>query len=301
METKILAVESGDHLSIVQYVCSNIDSFEYISIGTAIREKLIEINEKSDAGSVNNILVTNNSGKYVFMMDGDILTGAKQNRIINTSILIAPQSKTEIKVSCVEQGRWRKESESFDLPNYSAPTSLRMKKNKDVMENLKNGKEHYANQSKIWNEVDATLKRMYVKSETSSLFDVVRERGEEMDLTTKAYERNDNANGIAIYHESRLIGLDLFNSSSVYKEYFYKVIGGAAWEVLNKKQKVNEINESELKYKTLEAIDKIEVCEKMKFNGVGVGYEERFENDDFNGFQLMFENKVIHLTAMNKK
>lgn len=41
-----------------------------------------------------------------FLLDGEELVGAKQNRILNLSILVPGQTSLEIPVSCVEQSRW---------------------------------------------------------------------------------------------------------------------------------------------------------------------------------------------------
>ena len=54
----------------------------------------------------------------ILILDGEELVGAKQNRIVNTTILIPANSTITIPVSCVEQGRWsydvlkKKESDS---------------------------------------------------------------------------------------------------------------------------------------------------------------------------------------------
>jgi hypothetical protein len=47
------------------------------------------------------------------LLDGEELTGAKQNRIVNASFLIAGQTEVVISVSCVEQGQWNYRSKSF--------------------------------------------------------------------------------------------------------------------------------------------------------------------------------------------
>ena len=42
---------------------------------------------------VNSIELENTSSKYVFILDGDILKGAKQDRVVNTSVLVALNQK----------------------------------------------------------------------------------------------------------------------------------------------------------------------------------------------------------------
>lgn len=51
-------------------------------------------------------MVTNNAVTPLILVDGDEITGAKQNRIVNTTILIPPKTTMAVSVSCTEHGRW---------------------------------------------------------------------------------------------------------------------------------------------------------------------------------------------------
>jgi hypothetical protein len=42
----------------------------------------------------------------LLLLDGEELVGAKQNRILNTTVLVDAHVTVTIPVSCVEQGRW---------------------------------------------------------------------------------------------------------------------------------------------------------------------------------------------------
>ena len=67
---------------------------------------MIDGGEVSRGGSVPELKVVNKSDRMLLILDGEELVGAKQNRIVNTTILIAGNTATVIPVSCVEQGRW---------------------------------------------------------------------------------------------------------------------------------------------------------------------------------------------------
>jgi environmental stress-induced protein Ves len=66
---------------------------------------VVEVAEVDESGQFSRLKVINRSDLSVLILDGEELVGAKQNRIVNTTILIAAESVTIIPVSCVEQGR----------------------------------------------------------------------------------------------------------------------------------------------------------------------------------------------------
>ena len=66
--------------------------------------------EVDAAGSVPELAVANPLDSNVLLYDGEELLGAKQNRILNVTVLVAAQSETRIPVSCVEEGRWHARS-----------------------------------------------------------------------------------------------------------------------------------------------------------------------------------------------
>ena len=66
----------------------------------------IVIVEECEPSTVNKVKVTNNAVTPLILVDGDEITGAMQNRIINTTTLVPPKATIEVSVSCTEHGRW---------------------------------------------------------------------------------------------------------------------------------------------------------------------------------------------------
>jgi len=79
----------------------------------AIKTDKFRVTEVSDSGTVPELKVINHLDTDVLIIDGEELVGAKQNRIVNTTILVGKEREVVIPVSCVEQGRWNYRSKKF--------------------------------------------------------------------------------------------------------------------------------------------------------------------------------------------
>ena len=99
----------------------------YITLDEALPRGL-QIRETSDAGSLPELAVINPLDEAVLLYVGEELVGAKQNRILNVSVLVGAGAKLPIPVSCVEQGRWNRSSESFDSASHISHSHLRRRK-----------------------------------------------------------------------------------------------------------------------------------------------------------------------------
>ena len=62
---------------------------DYLLSDEALQTEALVVTEVSESGSVPNLLVENKSDRRVLFLEGEELIGAKQNRILNTSVLIA--------------------------------------------------------------------------------------------------------------------------------------------------------------------------------------------------------------------
>src|SRR5207249_3063379 len=93
----------------------------YTLLSTAIETGQAQVEEVSESGSVPNLAVNNQCQKPVLITEGEILIGAKQNRVINVTVLVAAGVKFLLPVSCVEQGRWQYRLRQFESKFFAPP------------------------------------------------------------------------------------------------------------------------------------------------------------------------------------
>lgn len=99
----------------------------YITLDVALAQGL-RIAEIGAAGRVPELVVQNPLETGVLLYDGEELVGAKQNRILNVTVLVAAGSELLIPVSCVEAGRWRDVSATFGSASHTASPRVRARK-----------------------------------------------------------------------------------------------------------------------------------------------------------------------------
>ena len=110
---KIGKGQSYKNLTLYPLLSDEVIPFDYLTLDEALSQNLIEVVEVNQHGSVPELRVINKSDKMVLILDGEELVGAKQNRIINTTILIPANETVKIPVSCVEAGRWSYDTQFF--------------------------------------------------------------------------------------------------------------------------------------------------------------------------------------------
>ena len=73
-------------LSVFPLFSESTHAVEYLLADEAIRDQMLTVEEISEGGSVPELLVDNKADIRVLFIEGEELVGAKQNRILNTSL-----------------------------------------------------------------------------------------------------------------------------------------------------------------------------------------------------------------------
>jgi hypothetical protein len=141
---------------------------DYLTLDEALARGL-RIAETSESGSVPELVVENPLDARVLLYDGEELVGAKQNRILNVSVLADAKSSVRIPVSCVEQGRWSRRSAFFGGGRDVSHAQLRRRKAEaQAAQPLARG----ISQTEVWDAVREKASRMDVASPTGASSDI---------------------------------------------------------------------------------------------------------------------------------
>ena len=81
-------------------------SLRYLTLDEALGQGVAHVREVSESGIVGEVLFVNESDRPVLLLDGEELVGAKQNRILNLTVLAHQRMTIRLPVSCVGAGRW---------------------------------------------------------------------------------------------------------------------------------------------------------------------------------------------------
>lgn len=164
-----------------------------ISLDELFDRKLLRINEVNFDGSVGQVEVTNDSRYYLYILDGEAISGAKQNRIAERSVIIGPYSSTIVPVNCVERGRWNYNSQNFSKSEFV----LHPKARDEKAELLKNKEEHQI-QNSVWSKIDELSEKHQVYSNTSDLGDILDKTDSRYDLDYFDKIKNLDINGYVL-------------------------------------------------------------------------------------------------------
>ena len=260
----------------------------------ALQEGTLRIEELHEGGSVPELRVVNESSLPVLILEGDELIGAKQNRVMNSSVLIAAVSDLILPVSCVERGRWSYRSRSFTSGNGSPHLSLRRLKSQSVHDSLRRGRGHRSDQGAVWREVDRKARLHEAASSTHALQDSRAHLSEKLNAFGRlAEEFPEGTRGVAVALGDHLVLLEVLAGPSSFARVSRKLLSGYAFEAVGLAGRKGTPKASAVK-SIIEAVANVPHEEHP---AVGAGRDVRFEEDGLSGYALLTECSVLHAAA----
>ena len=259
----------------------------YLTLEDVISRGL-RIEEVSADASVPELRVVNPLAEDVLLYDGEELIGAKQNRILNVSVLIGAKSELAIPVSCVEEGRWRAVSSSFSSASHAAHPHLRRRK----AESLRNDPlARGLSQGEVWDEVRSVSSRMDVPSPTGASADAYRHWNKPLVELERAFPRQPGQSG-AILALGDDICMDYVSMPEVFERLYPKLLRGYMLDALERLDKPPAKNDSIATF-----VHEIASAPRTRRPSAGLGEDLRFEGARSIGSGLELDGELLQLSA----
>ena len=158
----------------------------YNTLREALDAGTVEVTEVSEGGSVPRLALANRGDKPVLVVDGEELVGAKQNRVLNITILAPAGKTTVLPVSCVEQGRWGYRSRTFEDHGRVLFHKARAAKAAHVSECRECRGSSDSDQGEVWSHIADKMSTMNVRSASHAMEDIYTSHAPRLEAYAKA-------------------------------------------------------------------------------------------------------------------
>jgi hypothetical protein len=295
--------ESFERISVIPLFARGMrGSGDCLTLEDALASGKFRVTEVSDAGQVPELKVINRGKAHVLLLDGEELVGAKQNRIVNLTILVPPLATIGIPVSCVEAGRWNHRSRAFASSGNAQYARGRAHKVSQVTRSLASLGEARSDQRWIWDDIGAKSERLGADSETgamSQMFDVHRQPVESY---VRAFACVDGQVGAVFAIDGTVVGLDLFDAEDMLRRQFPKLLRSYALDAVDVGVGRMPARGGELRHAAEMFLRRLSgAAEKntRTFPGVGVGESLRVEEGRLAAAALLAAGELRHLAAFD--
>jgi hypothetical protein len=283
-------------LSVFPLYCDSQAPIDYRLAHEAIEDGSVRVEELDESGSVPELKVQNLGDVRVLFVEGEELVGAKQNRVVNATILVGAHTEVTIPVSCVEEGRWEYRSRGFRSSGSHSPAKLRFAMKRSVSASMKRGDGYMSNQRAIWGTVSDCLKEHGVSSPTNSMRDAFEAR----ENATAAYREKlayvAGASGIAVAIGDRVVSCDVFDKPGTCEKTWERLLSGSILEAMATKSATNRAGVAEVE-RLLATISELDW---EPFCPIGEGVDFRASATEDHASALVFADSTVHGSVVSQ-
>jgi hypothetical protein len=282
---------------------------EYLTMTEALEGDILVVTEISEGGSVPNLKVSNKSTTdNILLLDGEELKGAKQNRALNTSILVGASADIVVPVSCTERGRWRYKNQAQGNQLHPSPDEhmkfmdsqkimakeVRRKRTQSVSESLKHSANYQSNQGEVWDEISKMQANLHSHSHTGAMSDSYDARRRELEDYLRAFPLVDGQRGCVVFLNGKIAGCELLSREKAYAQLHRKIIESYAIDALGDRASTTEFP---TKKRAMAFVKEVATWDTNKFKSVGLGDDLRLERGHSSGTALVVDDEVVHSVA----
>ena len=264
---------------------------DYIVGADAFADGLLTITEVDRAGDVTHLEARNRAASPVLLLDGEHLEGAKQNRILNATVLIAANRTTTLPVACVEQGRWHYEARpDFAASDDFAYGRLRSRNAAAKAESMRASGSRAVSQGEVWAEVALKHQEAGSSSPTGAMRDAFDHRRSELDgIKTAFAEPEPGQTGVIACVGGRPVALDAFDRPETLTKLWPRLLSGYALDAIGRTESALEPNA------ITSFLGSAASATVTGHEGLGLGMDVVITDRSVVGNALTWEEGVVHL------
>lgn len=191
---------------------------DYMAFGEAEDAGWFALGEAAQP-TVPSLHAVNEGGMPVLLLAGELVTGGQQDRVLNTTVMVAAHAHTPIPVSCVERGRWSGGTRSRRLGH--APPRLRARATSASAK----AADRRADQGEVWREVAGYLACHQQQSPTGALRAAAADA-----VPVAAFPLLEGQRGVVIGIGGRVRSLEVFDRHATLRGCFDDLVAAAVLE-----------------------------------------------------------------------
>ena len=264
---------------------------DYIVGSDAFADGSLTISEVGEHGDVTHLEATNKASLPVLLIDGEHLEGAKQNRILNASVLVAASRTTTLPVACVEQGRWHYEARSDFAPSDDfAYGRLRSKNAVTRAASVRAAGDRSVDQGEVWADISSKHEEAGSFSPTGAMKDAFDHRRVELEkIKTTFAQPEAGQTGVIACVDGRPVALDAFDRPETLLKLWPRLLSGYALDAVG--SRAAPVSD--------EAISRFlgaaAASTPTSHEGLGLGMDVVLTSEGVIGNALTWEEGVVHL------
>jgi len=267
----------------------------YLLLEDALAQGLARVTELTAAGSVPELRFENESDQPVLLLDGEALIGAKQNRVLNVTVLAPAKQTIIIPVSCVEAGRWHMETPDFKTAGHVLYSLARANRTAHVTASMRSSGTRRSDQSAIWDDIAQKSSRMKSTSATGAMSAVYEKHALSVDEYVNAFICDPRQAGVIFFIAGSCIGVDLFDHPTTLRRLFPKLVRSYALDALEAPATTRQAGD--LSDVAAKIFERMISAPNFTQPAVGMGEEVRIDDPSLSGAALWALERYVHTCA----